>query len=65
VAVIGILAFGHEYRHGRIRPALLAVPRRGQLMAAKAAAVAGLAALTGVAVLVLSWLLALVIRGAT
>jgi ABC-type transport system involved in multi-copper enzyme maturation permease subunit len=63
VAVIGILAFGHEYRHGTIRPALLAVPVRTYLITAKAAVVALLAALVGLGGLVGSWLLALALRG--
>lgn len=63
VAVIGILTFGHEYRHGTIRAALLAVPVRWRLMTAKVAVVVVLAAVVGIVALILSWLLALAIRG--
>jgi ABC-type transport system involved in multi-copper enzyme maturation permease subunit len=33
--LIGVFAFGHEYRHGMIRATLTAVPRRGAVLAAK------------------------------
>ena len=33
-AAIGAQAFGHDFRHGTIRPSLLAFPRRGRLLAA-------------------------------
>lgn len=35
VAILGILAWGHEYRHGMIRATLTAVPRREAVFAAK------------------------------
>ena len=44
-AALGAQAFGHEFRYGTIRPTLLAFPRRGRLLAGKAAA----AALAGIA----------------
>jgi ABC-2 type transport system permease protein len=50
MGVVGIFAFGHEYRHGLIRTTLSVIPRRGAVLAAKvvvtalwAALVAGLA----------------------
>jgi ABC-type transport system involved in multi-copper enzyme maturation permease subunit len=39
-AAIGAQAFGHEFRYGTIRPALLGFPRRGRLLAGKVAAAA-------------------------
>jgi ABC-2 type transport system permease protein len=44
--MVGVLALGHEYRHGLIGTTLTAVPRRGAVLAAKAVVVAGYAALT-------------------
>jgi ABC-2 type transport system permease protein len=35
MGVVGIFAFGHEYRHGLIRTTLTVIPRRGTLLAAK------------------------------
>jgi ABC-2 type transport system permease protein len=39
-AAIGAQAFGHDFRDGTIRPTLLAFPRRGKLLAGRAAAAA-------------------------
>jgi ABC-2 type transport system permease protein len=39
-AAVGAQAFGHEFRYGTIRPALLGFPRRHRLLAGKAAAAA-------------------------
>jgi ABC-2 type transport system permease protein len=41
-ALIGVLAIGGEYGTGMIRVTLAAIPRRGQLLAAKAIVLAGL-----------------------
>jgi ABC-2 type transport system permease protein len=35
VAIMGILAVGHEYRYGTIQPTLTAVPQRSRLLSAK------------------------------
>ena len=35
MAVVGILATGHEYRHGTIQPTLTALPQRSRLLLAK------------------------------
>lgn len=35
MAIIGIFAVGHEYRHGTIQPTLLAIPQRSRLLTAK------------------------------
>jgi ABC-2 type transport system permease protein len=39
-AAIGAQGFGHDFRHGTIRPTLLALPRRGRLLAGRALAAA-------------------------
>jgi ABC-type transport system involved in multi-copper enzyme maturation permease subunit len=44
MAVIGILATGHEYRYGTIQPTLTAIPRRSTVLAAKIIVVAAVAA---------------------
>lgn len=55
IALIGILATGHEYRHRMIYPTLTAIPRRSVLLGAKVTVVAALAALTALASVALSW----------
>jgi ABC-2 type transport system permease protein len=40
VAIIGVFATGHEYRHGTIRPTLTAIPQRSRLLIAKIVLVA-------------------------
>ncbi|NED98999.1 ABC transporter permease [Phytoactinopolyspora halotolerans] len=35
VAIIGVFATGHEYRHGTIQPTLLAIPQRSTLLLSK------------------------------
>jgi ABC-2 type transport system permease protein len=37
IAIIGIFATGHEYRHGTIQPTLLAIPQRSTILTAKIA----------------------------
>ncbi|MCX3290420.1 hypothetical protein OR263_27540 [Streptomyces sp. NEAU-H22] len=49
MAVVGIFATGHEYRHGTIQPTLTALPQRSRLLLAKILTVT---ALTAVATLV-------------
>jgi ABC-type transport system involved in multi-copper enzyme maturation permease subunit len=48
VAIIGVFATGHEYRHGTIQPTLMAIPQRSTLLTAKIALVV-LAAIVAVA----------------
>ncbi|NDL60125.1 ABC transporter permease [Phytoactinopolyspora mesophila] len=50
IAIIGIFATGHEYRHGTIQPTLLAIPQRSTILTAKIA----LILVTAVIVTVLS-----------
>lgn len=63
MAVVGILAAGHEYRYGTIQPTLTAVPRRGHLMVAKIVVVSLTSILVVVLSLALSWALAALLRG--
>ncbi|PSL08370.1 hypothetical protein CLV30_101341 [Haloactinopolyspora alba] len=57
MAIIGIFATGHEYRHGTIQPTLTAIPQRSRLLLAKIIVVA----VTAVIVVALSVLINLVI----
>ncbi|SDD96625.1 ABC transporter permease [Glycomyces harbinensis] len=41
MAIIGIFATGHEYRHGTIQPTLTALPQRSRLILAKILVVSG------------------------
>ena len=52
LAVLGVLSVASEYRTGMIRTSITAVPRRGTLLAAKAAVVGAVAAVAGQAVAV-------------
>ncbi|WP_067129252.1 ABC transporter permease [Microtetraspora malaysiensis] len=47
LGVLGVLAITSEYAHGTVRSSLVAVPARGTLLAAKAAAVAAVALAAG------------------
>ncbi len=49
LGIVGVFAFGHEYRFGMIRPTLTALPRRSQVAAAKVVMVLGLTLVTAVA----------------
>jgi ABC-type transport system involved in multi-copper enzyme maturation permease subunit len=62
LAAMGILATGHEYRYGTIRPTLTTVPRRSTLLAAKltvlattALVVAALSLLADIAAVLTVW----------
>lgn len=61
--ILGVLAMGHEYRHGTIRPTLTALPSRSVLVAAKVTLVAAIGALLAVASIALNWLVGLLARG--
>lgn len=43
MAIIGIFAIGHEYRHGTIQPTLTTIPQRSTLLTAKLIVVTGVA----------------------
>jgi ABC-2 type transport system permease protein len=63
LAVIGILATGHEYRYGTIQPTLTTVPRRSTLLAAKLTVVAVLAPVVTVVSMLVDAVIALLIWG--
>lgn len=74
IGVCGVLALGHEYRHGLARTTLCALPRRGTVLVAKALVVTVFAAVTaalaaavafgvGVAVVGEDWTLSLLSGG--
>ncbi len=56
VALIGVLATGHEYRYGTILPTLTAMPRRSALLAAKLLIVAAVSAAAAVTAIAICWL---------
>ncbi|WP_434581918.1 hypothetical protein [Carbonactinospora thermoautotrophica] len=55
MAVLGVLALGHEYRYSSIRATLTAIPRRSRVLAAKTLAVALAAAVVAVLSLAVGW----------
>lgn len=57
IAIIGIFATGHEYRHGTIQPTLTTIPQRSRLLSAKIIVVS----VAAVVVVLLSLLINLVI----
>lgn len=57
MAIIGVFATGHEYRHGTIQPTLTAIPQRSRLLLAKIVVVS----VTAVVVVAISLLINLVI----
>jgi ABC-2 type transport system permease protein len=63
MGLLGVFAFGHEYRHGMIRATLTAVPRRGHVMVAKLLVVVAWAAVVAVAALLLGALAGQVMLG--
>ncbi|MEV7013986.1 ABC transporter permease [Streptosporangium sp. NPDC051022] len=62
-AVLGVLAITSEYATGMVRTSLTAVPRRGVLLAAKAAVVAGVTLAAGQAGVLLTFLTGRLIAG--
>jgi ABC-2 type transport system permease protein len=44
MAVLGVLAVGHDYRHGLVRPVLAAVPQRSALVLARLYVITGVSA---------------------
>jgi len=60
VAIIGVLAWGHEYRHGMIRATLTAVPQRWAVWSAKFIVVAAWVSAVVVATCVISLVITLV-----
>lgn len=63
MGLVGAFAFGHEYRYGTVRAALTALPVRDRLAAAKVLVVALWAAVVGLLCVVVSAVVALLLRG--
>jgi len=63
MGVVGIFAFGHEYRHGTIRSTLVAVPRRVAVVAAKIVMVAVWAALVALIATALAYAVGVIVVG--
>lgn len=59
IAILGIFAWGHEYRHGMIRATLTALPQRPQVFVAKYLVIAGFVSVVVIATCVLSLLVTL------
>ncbi|MFD9702496.1 hypothetical protein [Lentzea sp. NPDC059081] len=63
LAVVGILATGHEYRYGTIQPTLTTVPHRSALLTAKIVVLAATALVVTAASLVTTLTTTLLVRG--
>jgi ABC-2 type transport system permease protein len=63
MGVVGIVAFGHEYRHGTIRSTLVAIPRRGAVVAAKVAVLTLWSAFVAVLAIGIAYAVALLVVG--
>jgi ABC-2 type transport system permease protein len=63
MAIIGIFATGHEYRHGTIQPTLTALPQRSRLILAKILVVSGVTVLVTVVSMALNALALLIFWG--
>lgn len=57
LAIIGIFATGHEYRHGTIQPTLTAIPQRTRLLLAKVIMVAVAAAVIAIVSMAINFVL--------
>jgi ABC-2 type transport system permease protein len=65
MTVLGVLAVGHDYRHGLVRPVLAAVPNRSAVMLARLAVTALVAAAVVILGVALNAAIALVVLGET
>jgi len=63
VALVGVFALGHEYRHGTIRASLTAIPRRSTFLAAKLLVAGGWALAAAVVLLAVAYAAAAVRLG--
>jgi len=63
MGLLGVFAFGHEYRHGTILPTLTSVPRRTRVASAKLLVVMAWSGAVGVGCVAASALVAIVLRG--
>ncbi len=62
-ALVGVFAFGHEYRHGMIRATLTTVPRRGHVLTAKVLVTAVAVALMSLVSMLVGLALGLLLSG--
>jgi ABC-type transport system involved in multi-copper enzyme maturation permease subunit len=60
MAVIGIFATGHEYRHGTIQPTLTTIPQRSRVLGAKLLTVAAIALVVAVVSLVIDFAIGMI-----
>jgi len=60
MGLVGVFAFGHDYRYNSILPALTVVPRRGRLAAARLIGVTAFSAAVGAACLAVASLVLLI-----
>jgi ABC-2 type transport system permease protein len=63
LGLLGVLAWGHDYRFGTIRPVLAVVPRRRVLAAARLLVFTGFLAAVAVAAVALAWLVGVLATG--
>lgn len=63
IGILGVLAIGHEYRHGTIRPTLTALPSRSSIVAAKLVVISLTAIIVAAVGMLLSLGLLTLIRG--
>jgi ABC-2 type transport system permease protein len=62
MGLMGVFAFGHEYRHGTILPTLTSVPHRARVAGAKLLVVTAWSAAVGVVCVAVSALVAVLLR---
>lgn len=62
-SLLGVFAFGHEYRHGMVRATLTAVPRRGPVLVAKVVVTALLVAVVSLVSTLVALLLGIALGG--
>jgi len=63
MGIMGVFAFGHEYRHGTILATLAAVPRRGAVATAKCVVIVAWSLAVAVVGVGLNWVVARVLSG--
>lgn len=63
MGLMGVLAVGHEYRHGTIRPTLTALPRRSALVAAKLVVLAVAATVVTLLSVAVNWVVYALVTG--
>ncbi|HEX5510957.1 MAG TPA: ABC transporter permease [Actinomycetales bacterium] len=63
LGILGVLAVGHEYRHGTMRPTLTALPNRSALVAAKLVVIAATSFVTALVILLVDFALIAMLHG--